>query len=380
MEIQDIRARIDRIDDEISSLYVERMKAVREIVEAKREGNRPVLDAGRERAIIGRITQAHAPIFEGDLKLIYSLLFDLSRSAQARLLQGDADSPAAEALDRAVASTPKLFPKSALVACQGAEGAYSQQACDALFNMPGILYFNSFEGVFQAVEKGLCRYGMLPLENSLAGSVTEVYDLMKAHKFFIARSVKLRIHHRLLVLPGVKLEEIREVVAHEQALRQCGRFLAGQNGVKLTPHANNATAAKLVAESQRRDLAAIASAKSASLYGLEPLDNVIMDDGSNYTRFICICRDMEIYPGANRISLMAALAHEPGALYKTVARFAVQGLNLLKIESRPIPGRDFEFMFYFEFEGSVVDDDVRMLLSELSSAGDYTFFGNYSEV
>jgi prephenate dehydratase len=236
-----------------------------------------------------------------------------------------------------------------------------------MFNMPGILYFSSFEGVFQAVEKGMCRYGVLPLENSLAGSVTDVYDLMKAHKFFIARSVKLRIEHRLLTVPGVALTEIREIVAHEQALRQCAPFLSGLKDVKLTPFANNATAARYVADSGRRDIAAIASARNASLYGLEPLEARIMDDGSNYTRFICISRDMEIYPGANRISLMASLPHTPGSLYRAVARFAVEGLNLLKLESRPVPGRDFEFMFYFDFEGSVVDQDVKTLLSELSS-------------
>ncbi len=379
MDMQELRARIDGIDDEIAALYVRRMQTVKEIVEAKRAGGIAISDPGRERAILQRLTQAHDPIHEADLKLIYSLLFDLSRSAQARLMRPDAE-PFADALDAAVAGTPKLFPKSALVACQGAEGAYSQQACDVMFNMPGILYFSSFESVFQAVEKGMCRYGVLPLENSLAGSVTDVYDLMKAHKFFIARSVKLRIEHRLLTAPGVKLSEIREVVAHEQALRQCARFLSGLKDVKLTPFANNATAAKYVAESGRRDIAAIASARNASLYGLEPLEERIMDDGSNYTRFICISRDMEIYPGANRISLMAALSHTPGSLYRAVARFAVEGLNLLKLESRPIPGRDFEFMFYFDFEGSVVDQDVKMLLSELSLSGGFTFLGNYSEV
>ena len=379
MDIKELREKIDRIDDEIASLYVKRMHLVRDIVEAKRAGGLMISDPGRERAILQRLTAAHDPIYEGDLKLIYSLLFDLSKSAQARLLRPESE-PFMDALDAAVAATPKLFPKSALVACQGAEGAYSQQACDVMFNMPGILYFSGFEGVFQAVEKGMCRYGVLPLENSLAGSVTDVYDLMKAHKFFIAKSVKLRIEHRLLVAPGVELKDIREVVAHEQALRQCGRFLSSLKDVKLTPYANNATGARFVAESGRKDVAAIASARNADLYGLVPLETNIMDDGSNYTRFICISREMEVYPGANRISLMAALPHTPGSLYRAVARFAVQGLNLLKLESRPIPGRDFEFMFYFDFEGSVVDQDVKRLLSELTSSGGFTFLGNYSEV
>ena len=379
MEMQELRERIDHIDDQIAELYVKRMQTVRDIVEAKRAGGIAVSDPGRERAILQRLTAAHDPIYEGDLKLIYALLFELSRNAQARLLRPESET-FADILDKAVAATPRTFPKNALIACQGAEGAYSQQACDVMFNMPGILYFSSFEGVVQAVEKGMCRYGVLPVENSLAGSVTDVYDLMKAHKFFIARSAKLRINHRLLVAPGVKLSDVREVVAHEQALRQCGRFLATLKDVKITPFANNATAARFVAESGRKDIAAIASARNAQLYGLEPLEASIMDDGNNYTRFICISREMEVYPGANRISLMAALSHTPGSLYRAVARFAVLGLNLLKLESRPIPGRDFEFMFYFDFEGSVVDQDVRLLLSELNLSGGFTFLGNYSEV
>ena len=379
MDMQELRGRIDEIDDQIATLYVNRMRTVKDIVEAKRAGGISIADPGRERAILQRLTGAHDPIYETDLKLLYALLFDLSRSAQARMLRPDAEA-FIDALDAAIKNTPPQFPKNALVACQGAEGAYSQQACDVMFNMPGILYFSSFENVFQAVEKGMCRYGVLPLENSLAGSVTDVYDLMKAHRFCIARSAKLRIDHRLLVAPGVKLSEIREVVAHEQALRQCGRFLSGLKDVKATPFANNATAARFVSESGRRDIAAIASARNAQLYGLEPLDERIMDDGSNYTRFICIARDMEVFPGANRISLMAALSHTPGSLYRAVARFAMQGLNLLKLESRPIPGRDFEFMFYFDFEGSVVDQDVKTLLSDLNLQGGFTFLGNYSEV
>ena len=162
MDMQELREKIDQIDDEIASLYVKRMKTVRDIVEAKRAGGLMISDPGRERAILQRLTAAHDPIYEGDLKLIYSLLFDLSKSTQARLLRPDPE-PFMDAVDTAVAATPKLFPKSALVACQGAEGAYSQQACDVMFNMPGILYFSALRACFRRWRRacaatGCCRW------------------------------------------------------------------------------------------------------------------------------------------------------------------------------------------------------------------------------
>ena len=189
----------------------------------------------------------------------------------------------------AAAESGAAFPSRAVVACQGIEGAYSQLACDKIFSLPQIMYFNRFDGVFRAVENGMCRYGILPIENSSAGSVTEVYDLIEKYDCKIVRSLKLKIDHCLLALPGVRLEDVKEVVAHEQALDQCGEFLKN-NKIKITVFNNNAAAAKYVSESGRKDIAAIASENCADLYNLKIISQRIANSDHNYTRFICISK------------------------------------------------------------------------------------------
>lgn len=225
----------------------------------------------------------------------------------------------------------------------------------------------------------MCRYGILPIENSSAGSVTEVYDLMEKYNCKIVRSLKLKVEHCLLARPGVKQADIKEVVAHEQALNQCGDFLKS-SGVKVTVFDNNARAAQYVSESGRSDLAAIASAGCAELYGLEILSNRVANTDHNYTRFICISRDMEIYDGSNKITFVASASHRPGSLYSLIAKFATRGLNICKLESRPIPGKDFEFRFYFDVEASIHDPDTQTVLSQLEKEDFFTFLGAYSEV
>ena len=234
--------------------------------------------------------------------------------------------------------------------------------------------------MFQAVEKGLCRYGVLPIENSSAGSVTEVYDLMKGRDFSIVRGTRLHIEHALLTR-GAKLGQIREVISHEQAVRQCAPFLKAHPEIRVTLCANTAVAAQTVANSGRDDLAAIASPACAEIYGLTALPDSIQASDNNHTRFIVISKKPEIYPGANRISLMLTLPHVAGSLYRMIARFSALEMNLLKIESRPIPGRDFEFMFYFDVEASCANPEVLSLLAELeSTVSQFAFLGNYAEV
>ena len=208
---------------------------------------------------------------------------------------------------------------------------------------------------------------MVPIENSTAGSVKKVYDLMIHHNFSIVRSVRLKIDHNLLAKRGAKLENIKEIYSHEQAISQCAEFLKSLGpDVKVTALENTAAAAKLVAESDRTDIAALCSRSCMDLYDLSCLKYNVQDQGNNYTRFICISRNLEIYPGADRTSLMLATAHKPGALYRLLARFYALGINITKLESRPIPDRDFEFMFYFDLVSA--------------STEDFTYLGSYSEV
>ena len=227
----------------------------------------------------------------------------------------------------------------------------------------------------------MCRFGVLPIENSTAGSVTQVYDLMEQHRFHIVRAVRQRIEHRLLALPGAELAGIREVVSHEQALRQCDAFLAAHPGIRVTPMANTAMAAAYVASSGRRDLAAIASRESGMLYGLETLGESVANTENNYTRFICIARDMTVYEGAGKISLMLSAAHRPGSLCRLLSHIAAAEVNLTKLESRPIPGTDFEFRFFFDIEASLRKESVRTLIRQLRGDADrFVLLGNYEEL
>jgi len=379
MDLQEIRAQIDGIDDELVRLFERRMALAGDVASYKREQGLPVSDRTREREIVSRVTQGMDEQNAAYTKVLFSTLFDLSRSAQDRALQGP--SALTDAIRAAAENTPREFPSGATVAVQGREGAYSSFACDRLFQRPSIMYFSTFESVFQAVEKGFCRYGILPIENSLYGSVTEVYDLMSKYNFHIARSVRIKIDHALLAKKGTALSDIREIVSHEQALGQCADFIKSLGDVRVTVCSRPPGAAPPAAGRGRNDIAALASPDCASLYGLSVLKTSVQNSDNNHTRFICISKDIEVYPGANRISLMLTLPHRPGSLYRMMARFAALGLNLTKLESRPIEGLDFEFMFYFDIEADVCAAPVLGLLGDLDRAPEtFNFLGAYSEL
>lgn len=379
MELSEYRARIDAIDDEMVRLFAERMEVAAGIAAYKKENNLPVLDMRREKEKLLQIAEKTPEGLKDYAVSLYSLIFELSRSCQSRLL--GTKSELTEQIETALKETPPLFPGHAVVACQGVEGSYQQLACERLFKLPNIFYFASFGAVFSAIEKGLCQYGVIPVENSTAGSVNAVYDLMMKHNFRIVRSVRLKIDHNLLVKPGTKWEDVKEIYSHEQAISQCAAFLQQHPGIRVVPCENTAVAAKMVADSSRRDIAALASRECMRLYHLEPLAESVQDQGNNHTRFICISKDLEIYPGADRSSLMLTLPHQPGSLYKLLSRFYALGINMNKLESRPMPERNFEFMFYFDLETSVYSPEFMQLMAELPSLCDsFSYLGSYSEV
>ncbi len=379
MELSEYRARIDAIDDEMVRLFAERMEVAAGIAAYKKENNLPVLDMRREKEKLLQIAEKTPEGLKDYAVSLYSLIFELSRSCQSRLL--GTKSELTEQIETALKETPPLFPGHAVVACQGVEGSYQQLACERLFKLPNIFYFASFGAVFSAIEKGLCQYGVIPVENSTAGSVNAVYDLMMKHNFRIVRSVRLKIDHNLLVKPGTKWEDVKEIYSHEQAISQCTAFLQQHPGIRVVPCENTAVAAKMVADSSRRDIAALSSRECMRLYHLEALAESVQDQGNNHTRFICISKDLEIYPGADRSSLMLTLPHQPGSLYKLLSRFYALGINMNKLESRPMPERNFEFMFYFDLETSVYSPEFRQLMAELPSLCDsFSYLGSYSEV
>lgn len=377
--LETARREIDRIDADLVALIKKRLQVVAQIAEAKQVSGKPVLDATRERQLLTRVSGLAGAEFETMMRGVFSMLMDVSRSYQHKL---SAElSPLVGRIQQAIERTPKLFPGRAVVSCQGTEGAYSQIACDKLFVLPEILYSHSFEGVFQAVASGLCPYGVLPIENSLAGSVTQIYDLLRRYDVKIVRSARLQISHALLACPGTELGQVREIVSHEQALAQCAPYLATLKGVKLTACDNTATAARRVAESGRQDVAAIASKECADHYGLSVLASGVQGNDGNFTRFICLSSSLEIYPGANRSSMLMELPNKPGALYRVLVRFYALGINLVKLESRPIPGSTFSFMFYAEVDAPVYSPAFMQLIAELDQELDaFSYLGSYQEI
>jgi len=379
MDMQDYRKQIDNIDEQLMQLLTERMGVASEIAAYKKANGLPVLDASRENEKILSVLDRTPEELKEYTPLLFSLLFELSRSYQNR--QIGVDSALTDAITRAVEDTDKLFPENVSVACQGTKGANSQTACEKLFRYPKTMYFSNFEAVFSAVEKGMCKYGVIPVENSNAGSVNSVYDLMLKHNFYIVRSIRLKINHNLLAKPGVKLSDIREIYSHEQALSQCSEFLSKLTNVKIIPCENTAIAAKMVAESDRTDIAALASDPCISLYNLNNLAPSVQNTDNNYTRFVCISKKLEIYPGADRTSLMMILPHTQGSLYKALSRFYALGLNLNKLESRPLPNKEFEFMFYFDLDTPVYSPRLIQLIGELPTiCEEFHYLGSYSEV
>ncbi len=379
MDLTDLREQIDEIDDQMVRLFGQRMKIAAQVAAYKKEHNLPILVPSREREKLQDVAAKAGPDMENYTRVLYSMMFELSRSYQSKC--NSEISPLYRRIVQATETTAKLFPPSPVVACQGVEGAYSQIACEKMIKSPFIMYFKDFEGVFRAIEQGLCQYGILPIENSTAGSVKKVYDLMIRHNFSIVRSFRLKIDHNLLAKPGTELSEIREIFSHEQAVSQCSDFLAGLPGVKVTTVENTAAAAEMVSRSGRRDVAALSSRACAELYNLQILARSVQDAGNNRTRFICISRDLEIYPGADKTSIMMILPHRPGALYKVLARLYVLGINVTKLESRPLPDRDFEFMFYFDLETSVYSEEFAQLMCELDElCENFKYLGSYTEV
>ena len=375
-ELKVLRDKIDKIDNDIVDLYARRMELAKQIGIIKGDENKGVVDSGREKEIINRVTSKVNDDIKVYTKQLFNTLFDTSKAYQNLYVNKNSDIKT-----KLINSLTKKedFPISASVACQGVAGAYSSIAAERLFEISNITYFKDFNGVFSAIERGFCDYGILPVENSTAGTVNSVYDLMKKHDFYIVKTLCLRVQHSILAKKGVKLEDIKEVVSHEQAITQCKNYLNKLN-VKITVVENTAIAAKMVAESDRKDICAISAKECANIYDLKVLQSNIQDAENNTTRFICIAKDIKVFNGANKISIILNIPHIKGSLNKILTRFSLLNLNLTKLESRPLPNTNFEFAFYFDFEGDVSDVSVQNLLSDLQNESDsFTFLGYYKE-
>lgn len=375
MDLSDIRLRIDEIDEKLVALFCERMGLSKEVAIYKALTGTPILNVAREREILKKVCEQageNAPYAHR----LYTMIFELSRALQQANIPQKTSVRAEIENSKHIAS----FPKNGMIACQGVEGAYGQMAADRMFPQGNLVYFKSFEAVFNAVESGLCDFGIIPIENSSNGSVRETYDLLQKKHCKVVRSERLCIRHELMAKPGTALKDIKKIISHEQALGQCSKFLKSLGDIEIIPVANTAMAAKAVAEAEDNSVAAIASHSTAKIYGLESVANGIMDSDNNYTRFVCIAREHQLYSGADHVGLILALEHKPGALYDVLAKLSALEVNLIKLESCPIAGHDFEFMFFFEMQADVTDPKILGMLEAIESASEeFIYLGNYLE-
>lgn len=374
MDLTEIRKKIDDVDNKILPLLTERMKLSQDVAVYKKANNIPVLNVKREQEILDKIREKGGK-YGNALQSVYATLMETSRSLQHSYLNGG--SQLREAIEKSLKENNDILTHEK-VACQGVEGAFSSQASRKVFNKPEIVYYSRFEDVFRAVSDGEAKYGVVPIENSSAGSVHETFDLMIKYKLFIRDAVDLPVNHCLLVKPDADIKDVKKVYSHPQALSQCGEYLKEHN-LTAIPYRNTAAAAKFVSESNE-NLAAIASEEAAENFGLRIAERQIQSSKFNKTRFIVITRKLTISENADKISLIFSLPHVPGSLCSVLSRFFRCGLNLTKIESRPIIDSDFQYYFYLDFTGNVRKNDTLNLLCELSEElPGFAFLGNYRE-
>ena len=356
------RARIDEIDAQIIELFERRMHIAADVAAYKRATGKPVLDKAREAAKIDKATELASDEFKKFIPPLFSMMMEMSRAYQHSLLDEVSEGVVPAAIDEVAE-----LPAAAHVAVQGVEGAYQHIACRELFVDPDIVFVSTFDAVADAGDEG---------------RVDRVYDLLYKRGLYIARAITLRINHDLLAKPGVEESDIVEVFSHEQALRQCTDFIAQMpNEVTSTACRNTAMAASSVANSERRDVAAISSTACAELYGLNVLQHAIQDEADNFTRFICVAKKPQLVGVPERSSLLLITPHEAGALFRVLSRIAALGVNMLKLESRPIPGSEFEFMFYVDIECTPNDAAFDEVIAQIEPLCDsLAYLGSYAEV
>jgi prephenate dehydratase len=250
------------------------------------------------------------------------------------------------------------------IAFQGEPGAYSEQAVFNYFGEVETLPCESFDVVFDSVNTQACDAGLIPIENSLAGSIHQNYDLLLRNQLHIVGEYLLRVRHCLIAMPGVKKEDIKKAISHPQALGQCAAYLRN-HGIKAEQVYDTAGSVKMLKESGARDVAAIASKRAAQLYGMQILEEGIEDNAENYTRFLAIRTEAVVPKGEAKTSIVFTLKNQPGALFKAMSVFALRDIDLTKIESRPLQGKPWEYLFYIDLIGAMQDDTVRRALEHL---------------
>jgi chorismate mutase/prephenate dehydratase len=383
-DLNDYRNKIDEIDEKIVKLFEERMKVVVGIAEYKIQNEIPILNEGRENEVIKKNQdRLENKELNNSLEEFYKSFMKISRNYQSEKINSWKKENQVKNTLPSTESNDMLQNKTSVV-YQGVPGSYSYNALKNFFslryNLEDINKINveNFEDVFVALKSEKVKYGILPLENSSTGGISDVYDLIRNHNFFIIGERKIKVEHNLLGIKGSKIEDIEEVYSHPQGIQQCKKYFDNYPHLKLRPYTNTAASAKYIKESNDIKKAAIASMDAKEIYDLDILSSNINYNENNYTRFVVISKDMELSNKADKVSVVLSVQHESGALYNVLKVFWKHKLNMLKIESRPIQDTPWEYFFYIDFHGNIKDNLVKNAVEEMRNESSYfKVLGNY---
>jgi len=374
MDLIELREQIDGIDARIVELYEKRMEICGKVAEYKVNTGKKVFDRQREMEKLAKVQSlAHGEFNSRGVRELFEQIMSMSRKLQYQLLTERGSSGRLPFME-----VDKLDTERARVVFQGAEGAYSQAAMMKYFgNNIDSIHVDTFREAMGAIDEGSADFAVLPIENSTAGIVNEIYDLLQEYENYIVGEQIMKIEHCLLGVPGAQLQDIRTVYSHPQSLMQSSKYLQNHDWQQISMQ-NNAFAAKKVADEQDKTQAAIAGEHAAEVYGLQVLQKGVNHSGTNSTRFIIVTNQKIFRKDAKKISICFEIPHESGSLYRMLSHFIYNNLNMTKIESRPIEDRNWEYRFFVDFEGNLADGAVKNALRGLrDEARNMKILGNY---
>lgn len=349
--LEGYRKKIDQIDSEITRLFEERMNVVLDVAEYKKENNLPIFHKGREEVVIKKnIDRLKNKDYKNEIEKFYNSLMEVSRELQGRKLNRTTENIQVSKFEKN---------KVDVIGFQGVRGSFSEEALlDYFGEYNKSLEYESFEDVFKAIDKGEIKYGILPVENSSTGGISEVHDLLIKYDFHIVGEESIKIEHNLLGIKGSRVEDLKEVYSHPQGFRQSTDFLKDYSYLKLIQFRNTAMSAKRVKDSNDKTKGAIASKRAAEIYGLDILKSNINNSNGNKTRFIIVGKELQKEEDSNKVSIVFSLEDKPGTLYKLLKYFSENNINMCRIESRPTKNEAWKYFLYIDFEGGLNNEGV----------------------
>ena len=375
MDLLELRGRIDEIDQQIVALYEKRMEVSKQVAEYKIETGKRVFDKAREEEKIQKVKSlTHNDFNSHGIEELFEQIMCMSRKLQYQLISEHGGLNKLPFIKVDCLETQK-----ARVVFQGAEGAYSQAAMHQYFgDQIDSFHVDTFRDAMMAIDEGSADFAVLPIENSTAGMVSEIYDLLVEFENYIVGEQIIKIEHCLMAVPGAELSDIKTVYSHPQSLMQSARFLNNHPDWRQISMQNNAFAARKVADEKDKTQAAIASEYAAKLYGLEILKKGVNQSDTNSTRFIIVTNQKIFLKDAKKVSICFEVANESGSLYHMLSHFIYNNLNMNRIESRPIENRNWEYRFFIDFDGNLSDSAVKNALRGLrEEARNMKILANY---